>query len=240
MKKIEEESRENNERWLLTYSDLITLLMIFFVVLYAMSNIDARKYSQLAKSLGVAMGGGKNIIGTDTPGSIEQKPVTEVEQLNEFKEMKDEVDKYLNENNLTENVETMITDRGLLIRFKNSLLFDSGKADIRLDTRSEIIKIGSILSKVNGYIRVEGHTDNVPMSNREFKSNWQLSAVRATNVAELLIKECGIAPDKVAAIGYGEYRPVGDNNTPEGRSKNRRVDIVIINSKYNDLENIKK
>jgi chemotaxis protein MotB len=239
MKRHEDESHENHERWLLTYSDLITLLMIFFVIMYAMSNVDAEKYNQLANSMGLAMGGGKNIIGSDKPGEVPQTPNV-VDQIDEFNKTKEEIDKFIKENNLTGSVETELTDRGLQIRLKNSLLFDSGKADINPGVYTEITKVGKILNKVDGYIRIEGHTDNVPMGIGSIKSNWQLSSMRASNIAEYLIKMSGISPERVAAIGYGEYRPVGDNNTAEGRAKNRRVDIVIVNNKYSETENNKK
>jgi chemotaxis protein MotB len=98
------------------------------------------------------------------------------------------------------------------------------------------IKLGQILSKTKSYIRVEGHTDNLPTHNDQFNSNWQLSSVRAANVAELLITNTGIDPSKVVAVGCGEYRPVASNQTAEGRAKNRRVEIIVVNDKYNQVE----
>lgn len=196
MKKIDDESHENHERWLLTYSDLITLLMIFFVIMYAMSNVNEQKYSELSKSLSVSMGGGKSIIGNDSNKSINEIPLQEgiPEEQRKFNNLKNNIDEYLKENGLTDNIITQIDERGLVIRFKDSILFDSGKADVRPEYREDIIKIGRILGEIQSFIRVEGHTDNVPMKSREFKSNWQLSAIRATNVTELLINESGISP----------------------------------------------
>jgi chemotaxis protein MotB len=129
-----------------------------------------------------------------------------------------------------------LDERGLAIRLKDSILFDSGKAEIKNELKDQIGKIGKIINKVDSYIRVEGHTDNIPISNQYFKSNWQLSAVRAANVAEVLISESGISPAKISAVGYGEYKPIADNKTPEGRAKNRRVEILIVNEKFNEVE----
>lgn len=241
MKKIEDESHENLERWLLTYADLITLLMIFFIVMYAISSINVQKFGQLAQSLGLALGG-KNMIADGTGkivGTVSHvfEPSTEEGKL---EDLKGEIDKYLKKNGLENSVVTMIDEKGLSVRLKDSILFDSGKAEIKPKYRDKIVKIGQILSKTDSYIRVEGHTDNVPIYSREFKSNWQLSAIRATNVAELLIDQSGIKADKIAAVGYGEFRPIADNSTEEGKSKNRRVEIILINSKFNQIEENKK
>jgi chemotaxis protein MotB len=242
MKRDNEEAHENSERWLLSYADFITLLMIFFIIMYTMSKVDAAKYQAVAKSLNVAMGGGgKSIIGTSDNPAISEKSshigLTEEEMLSQTK---GDLDKYLEENGLSSSVESEITERGLVVRLKNSILFDSGKAEIKDDAMKDIIKIGEILSKSDNYIRVEGHTDNIPIHNQQYKSNWDLSAARATNVVELLIEKAGIKPQTISAVGYGEYRPIADNQTENGRSKNRRVEIVIVNSKFNEVENNKK
>lgn len=238
MKRAQEEEHENSERWLLTYSDLITLLMIFFIVMYAMSNVDVKKYTALAQSMSIAMGGGKSIIGSSDNASIkETTPVTTEED--KLSNLKKDVDKYLSDAGLSGNVSTQMDERGLVIRMENSILFDSGKADIKPEARSILIKIGQTLNKMENYIRVEGHTDNIPIRSSSFKSNWDLSAMRATNVVELFVNESKISPARLSEVGYGEYRPVADNSNEAGRAKNRRVDIVIINSKFNQVEKTK-
>lgn len=239
--KRKKESAGNNERWLLTYSDLITLLMIFFVVMYSISNINTGKYKQLSESLKTGMGGGKTIIGKDETTPINQQ--TSVIDLNNAAEqqkleaVKKQLDEYLKKNGLKATVTTSIDDRGLVVSIEDTEFFDTGKADINPVSKIKLIAIGNILNQVVNYMRVEGHTDNVPIKNNEFSSNWQLSAIRATNVTELLISSVGIPPAKLSAVGYGEYRPIADNSTEVGRAKNRRVDIIIIDSKFNNLEN---
>ncbi|MGO0985374.1 flagellar motor protein MotB [Clostridioides difficile] len=238
----EDEKEENNERWLLTYSDLITLLMIFFVIMYSMSNVDAEKYKQLSQSLNSTFGGSSGVI---EGGQSKMEPVVDPNNNNldslqnpEVKEVAENIQNYLNESGLSNSVSLKAQDRGLVISLKDTILFDTGKAVIINDSRDKIIKIGKMLNEMNSYIRVEGHTDNLSIKNSEFKSNWDLSVMRATNVVQLLIDSAGIAPNKLSAVGYGEFRPIADNSSPEGKSKNRRVDIVLVDSKFDDVENV--
>lgn len=243
MKKKKEEGHANSERWLLTYSDLITLLMIFFVIMYASSNVDAAKYKSISESFSAAMGGGKSLIGTDSGVSVTEntKPLdTQIAEEDKMENVKKQVDEYLKNNNMSSEVSSKIDERGLVVSFSNAMFFDTGKADIRPESQKKLIEIGKMLNQLDNYVRIEGHTDNVPIKNNEFNSNWQLSSVRATNVTELLISQSGIKPQRLSAVGYGEYRPVGDNSSEQGRSKNRRVDIIIINTKFNQIENNKK
>ena len=140
---------------------------------------------------------------------------------------------------MKDSVNTQIDERGLVVSLNDTLFFDSGRAEIKPESQKKIIEIGKILNQLGNYMRVEGHTDNVPISNGEFSSNWKLSCARAANVTEFFISNCGIQPQKLSAVGYGEYRPIADNSTEEGRAKNRRVDIIIVNSKFNKIENNK-
>ncbi|QAT38865.1 OmpA family protein [Clostridium sp. JN-9] len=233
----------NSQRWLLTYVDLITLLMIFFVVMYAMSNVNATKYSQLSNSLKVAMGGGKSIIGTSDAPSISnstQAVDTAIVEQDKLENVKKQLDKYLKDNNMSNEATSKVEERGLVVSLNDTLFFDSAQAVIKPESQKKLIEMGKILNQLGNYIRIEGHTDNVPINNSEFSSNWQLSAIRATNVTELLINKAGIAPERLSSVGYGEYRPIADNSTEAGRAKNRRVDIIIMNTKYNQIENNKK
>jgi chemotaxis protein MotB len=250
-RKKREEKEPNHERWLLTYSDLITLLMIFFIVMYSFSNIDKEKYRQVVYGLNKAMGsgGGKNIIGNEGNVGVDQQndvintDFVDPQEVNKLEEVKNAVDKYLNESGLIDSVETKIEERGLVLSFRDSLFFDSGKADIKPEQAKKLIEIGKILNQPiisDSYIRVEGHTDNVPISTYLFKSNWDLSVIRASNVSQLLINQSGIKPERISAAGYGEFRPKASNGTDAGRAANRRVDILIMNTKFNEVENNNK
>lgn len=238
------EKEPNHERWLLTYSDLITLLMIFFIVLYAMSNIDKQKFQTMATSFNITMGDGKSaaVTGIETSPSSNPTPIiptspTEEEKLNS---MKTTLDKYIKDEDLANNLSAVIEEKGLVITLKDTLLFDTSKTDVKDDAKKQLIKLGSILNKIPNYIRIEGHTDNVPIHSNSFNSNWQLSVIRATEVTELLINKSGLDPKRISAVGYGEFRPIADNKTEAGRAKNRRVNIVILDNKFNNTENSNK
>lgn len=115
-----------------------------------------------------------------------------------------------------------------MVRFADQVFFDLGKADLKPEAVEILNRLGPILKGIPNPIRIEGHTDNLPINTAQFPSNWELSTYRATRVIRYFIEELGFSPDKLSAAGYGEYRPIADNDTPEGRSLNRRVDIVII------------
>lgn len=240
--KKHEEEPENHERWLLSYADFITLLMIFFIIMYSMSEMDKSKYNELASAFSVEMGGGGTGIlkggngTTDTETSVADKVVTEEQKQEEVKES---IDAYIDTSELNDSVTTSIEERGLVLSFNDALFFDSGNAEIKVDQIKKFADIGELLNQPalkDSFIRVEGYTDSVPVSNPQYKSNWDLSALRASNVAQIIIKDSGIDPKRISVVGYGEYRPKADNQTKEGRLENRRVDILILNSEYNDTE----
>ena len=246
MKKKRHEQEGNNERWLITYSDLITLLLVFFIILYAFSKVDNKKYQNLASGFnsffgsgtGILNGGNSiNITGGNVPQNSSGEEKSEGEMLSDLKQ---QVDGYLTSNSLNESISTDIDDRGLVISMSNSILFDSGTATIKSDNNLNLKTMGKLLNSMPNYIRIEGHTDNLPINNTKFKSNWELSVIRATNVAEILIDETGISPERISVLGYGEFRPIGDNSTAEGRAKNRRVDIIIMDTKFDKIEENQK
>jgi len=241
MKRKKKEKAENSERWLVSYSDFMTLLMVFFVVLYSMSNVNQKKYQQLANSMGSVFSGGATALGigedsgasSDDTGELKPLVQTEDEKLQGVEKQVNDV---LNELGLEDSVSTSIEERGLVISFNDSIFFDSAKADIKDNMKDKLISVSKVLNKIDNYIRVEGHTDNLPIKDNYFNSNWQLSSVRASNVVELLINYGKISPSRLSAVGYGEYRPISDNDTEEGRAKNRRVDILILNNKFDGTE----
>jgi chemotaxis protein MotB len=256
------QKKENSERWLLTYSDLITLLMIFFVTMYAMSTTDMAKYKALSESFSVALGGGKEVLSTsngvgnavavieskaptvtdkpkatDNPTAADNAAATEEDLLSGTKK---ELDQYFKENGLQGTVVTEINERGLVISLFDAALFDSGDSNLKNDAKPTIIQIGKIVNKLSNLIKIEGHTDNVPINTSMFKSNWELSVSRATNVAELLMDSGSIPSEKICITGYGQYRPIADNSTEAGRAKNRRVNIVVLSTKLNASEGNKQ
>ena len=268
-KREHEVEKENGERWLLTYSDLITLLMIFFVVLYSMSKVDAEKFQAVAESLNKALGGGtsskielstnpagpslfqtgtpstkitapgkgedpNNTAYTDPTANGENKNAgqgnVDAEKMS-IDAIKAKLDKFAVDNGIQTTLVTSIEERGLVVRIQETLLFQSGSAVITTQARAILEKISTVLAVVPNQIKVEGHTDNLPISTAQFPSNWELSVIRATNVVQILQSD-GITPDRLSAAGYGEYRPISSNNTDAGRGKNRRIDLIILHSKY--------
>ena len=247
--KRKKQKEVSTERWMLSYADFITLLMIFFIVMYSISSVNTGKYKQLADSFKTTAG--QTIIGKDSTTPINQQ--TSIINLNntgaaatvaaadaeqkKLSALKKQLDLYLIKNGLKATVATGIDDRGLVVSIEDTEFFDVGKADIKLASSKKLIAIGKILNQVVNYMRVEGHTDNMPIKTNEFASNWQLSAIRATNVTELLISAVGISPEKIAAVEYAQYRPVASNATEVGRSKNRSINIIIVDSSLSKLEN---
>jgi len=263
-KQQHEESSAGRERWLVTYADLITLLMIFFIVMYSMSQVDANKFRAMAESLSVTLGGsnsariqitqdpaGPSVISSGSPqGSTPATQQTPPSQNSEqgagggiidqetltIQGIKAKLDQFAKENNIQTKLVSSIEERGLVVSIQDTLLFASGSADITPNAREILRKISSVLAASPNYIKVEGHTDNLPINTSRFPSNWELSVLRATNVLQILTKEGGINPERLSATGYGEYRPIADNSTLEGRSANRRVDLIILRSKYDSVE----
>lgn len=247
---------ENSERWLLTYSDLITLLMALFVILYASSTGDAVKYKQISASFNKALnivqsGGGEGVLeGADISTGVEDTGIedtgtntqnanpsgTVLTEEDKLAQVKEKIDALISSSDLNGSVTTAIETRGLTIRFVDNIIFDSGNANIKDDFKKRLLSVSTILNSIDNYIRVEGHTDNVAINREYFTSNWQLSSARASNVVQFLQEQGKVNPSKLSPIGYGEYRPIKSNDTEEGKAQNRRVDIVVLNSKYNESE----
>lgn len=231
------ECKAGAPEYMLTYGDLVTLLMCFFVLLFAMSSTDAQKFEALMVSFqgsaGILPGGTSMSESKMQFEGMPEKNTTSANQvqLDSMEKLKQDVQKELNKNNLGTDVKLEIEARGLVIRFPDNVLFDSGSADIKQAALSSLKAIGGVLQKkeyARSSVRVEGHTDNVPISTSKYPSNWELSTARSTNVIKYLIANVSLEPDRLSASGYGEYKPIAQNTSDAGRSKNRRVDIVVL------------
>ncbi|MGE5432460.1 MAG: OmpA family protein [Syntrophomonadaceae bacterium] len=218
---FQEES--DKDRYLITYADLITLLLGLFIILYAISNVDTLKYQKLMSAAGSAFG-----ISSDA-AKIENKNFSIKTPLMSAGNLKNSLQNLVDENKLNNSIRLEENERGIIIHILDDILFPSGTAELNDGSRIILMKIASLLKNLPNDIRVEGHTDNVPISSPFYPSNWHLSVSRALNTAYYLINRQGLSPDKVSIVGYSEYRPVTTNATLEGRRSNRRVDIVILN-----------
>jgi chemotaxis protein MotB len=249
-----------DERWLLTYADMITLLMALFIVMFSISSVNTSKFDALQKSLkeafsGKVLPGGEAVIQTGgaTKGTESAKvepPVPAIQPLiqkefkkeqekkkgsaqgsedEQFKQTKRNLDQYAAQHGLKKKLETEITRRGLVIRLlADGVLFDSGEAKIKPKARPVVKKIAGLLQVDQQHpINVEGHTDNVPIHSSQFPTNWELSTARASSVVRLLIT--GNAPaNRLGAVGYAQLHPIASNGSASGRSRNRRVEIVLL------------
>ncbi|MDR3562283.1 MAG: flagellar motor protein MotB [Negativicutes bacterium] len=227
-------------RWLLTYADLITLLMVFFVVLYAMSSADQRKFNSLRTSLATALrteGAGSSIIfeyqGTQPTEPVSAKDST-AKETEDFQEIVRKIQGNVKDPRM---VGFAVDERGLTVRFLDNVLFDLGQANFRTDAFPLLDAVGTALKNNTRYVRVEGHADNLPINTLQFPSNWELSSARSIAVTRYMIEKHGMDPRRMSSLGYGEYRPLYPNVSEENRSKNRRVDIVILRTERSGGEN---
>ena len=246
MRKKKHPEHVNHERWLISYADFITLLFAFFVVMFAVSKVDTQKVGRFSESFQEAIGlelvpGGTSVMpetgagmfpgekppeeppegGGKGKGKGKSKAKHELEAIAEALEAQAKLKKEL--------AGLKIVRRGneLVLRLDDSILFTSGDDQISDEARNILKVIGEELRERPVRVRVEGHTDDQPISTGRFRSNWDLSTARATSVVTTLASLGDVQPNRLAAVGYSEYQPLGDNATREGRMQNRRVDFVL-------------
>lgn len=260
-----EEPAVSRERWLVSYADFITLLFAFFTTLYAISNVDLQKMQRLVSSLQVAFdtkgGGGqagrqgtaaappasaagatRGATPPTRPGDLARLSPKALAALGQG---------YLEASlatvreRLADTLKTAVADgrvtleidrRGLVVSIRESGTFKTGSADLSGDTRALIGEVGSALRTIDNFVRVEGHTDDVPIHTARYASNWELSTARATAVVAFLVQDFGVSSDRLSAAGYGEYHPRVPNTDAAARARNRRVDIVILNQTTSQAE----
>jgi len=233
-KKTNKEEHGNLDRWLLTYADMITLLMAFFIMMYSMSVLNLSKFREAAISIRSGFGGqirgqGKSILRTDGMFSAAPSPIKGDSAGATWKILRPLIN-YVNEDkDMKNNIKITVSQRGIVITMlSDKLLFDSGRAELREGAYPLLGKIAEILDKVNNDIRVEGHTCDLPPRKSTYPSNWELSTARATNVLRYLVEQKGLNPSQFSAAGYGSVHPAVPNTCNTNRRLNRRVEIVIL------------
>ena len=248
------EGNDNHERWLVSYADFVTLLFAFFVVMYSISSVNNEKYEMLSDALEGAFLGGHKVQVVKHPIEVEEKLTTikpiilenpTTEELQKKQELSEEILKERRELQLiSEQFEDVLQpyiendlvnvkrqDFWIELEMNSELLFLSGEAELSKKATPVLKKIAEVIRIIPNSISVEGHTDNVPIDTVEFPSNWDLSSARATTVVREF-ETYNIPPKRLSAIGYGEFQPVADNNTKEGRFKNRRVVLVLMSQAF--------
>jgi chemotaxis protein MotB len=238
-----EEEHENHERWLVSYADFITLLFAFFVVMYAVSSVNEGKYRVLSNALGIAFSGLKQQApvhkdAMEPPHQIVALPIRTPPRNNPNEAaIKREKERMTNiARDLLKAMAPLIsqgkvrvtqTNRGVSVEINASVLFAPGEAKLSPQSEKTLRAVAEVLTKVDNNLQIEGHTDNVPINTPIFPSNWELSAVRASSVVRLFL-ESGIAEKRMVAMGHAANEPVASNDTPEGRLRNRRVQLMIL------------
>lgn len=219
------ESYSGGLRWLLTYADMITLLLAFFIVLYVASSLDAKKYAELASSLRVAFnappraspitqvgGGGEKLLPIPDPvGAL---------MLQLSHELEEEIQQG--------RVEIQQTEKGIVLRFREAVFFESGKATLSQEAQRILDRVAGSLRDIPNPIEVEGHTDSLPVRTRFFPTNWELSVARATAVVRYLVEVRGLSPERLAARGLADNRPLVAEDRLRGNPRNRRVEVHVL------------
>jgi len=253
------EDHISHERWLVSYADFITLLFAFFVVLYASSQVDKRKIGRLALSIQVAFQelGVFETSNTKIPLSdSEAIPFSQVQVVENsehttdmthfvqpmkgiltphipgtpMKQIQSELEKVLAPEIKKHIVDVKTSREGIIVSLREIGFYESGSANIRPASKEAIDRLAAVLKPHNEQLRIEGHTDNIPIHNARFDSNWELSTARAADLVKLFITRYEFNPVRLSAAGYAEFHPVAPNDTADNRARNRRVDIVVLNT----------
>lgn len=247
-----DDENHTDETWLIPYADLLTLLLALFIVMFAASQIDQARFEQISRSLSGAFSGGfsffqsTDIVPVDEPNSLSkgeefwrdqgQGLVSHDEKIEQMeKETSDlgklqkQIDQYIVNNGLVDSLDTQLNLEQLKITISDVALFASASAIVKPDARDLAVSIAELLLQYPDYeVKVSGHTDDLPINTVEFPSNWELSSKRAVNFMKILLEIDSERPERYSAVGYGEYRPIATNETVEGRTQNRRVEVSIL------------
>lgn len=195
-------SKDYINRWVVSYADFVTMLLALFMVMYAVLRADNQRLSEFNARVQQAFNGHGNSAG---------------------------VEKLLSSNiTQSKSVKLLKTNKGMVIRLNNKVLFDEGSAQIKPEAEETLAPIVKVLTKIKNPVIIEGHTDSTPIKNPKYPSNWELSTARATNIIKFIMQNSQISPERLCAVGYGEYMPIADNSSNSGRMLNRRVDIIVL------------
>jgi chemotaxis protein MotB len=259
MRRKKKHAHQNHERWLVSYADFVTLLFAFFVVLYASAQVDKRRIGQLALAIQVAFQQMGIFDASNTKPEVmttEPMPFSKVQMVEnterveaigrlvnsprgtlaaspdrpDMQDVQKKLEDALSAQIKNHTVSVTPTREGIVVSLREAGFFDSGSTALRPDAEPTLADIVKVMAGLRVRIRIEGHTDNVPIHSGRYNSNWELSTARATEIIRLFITKYGMAPGRLSASGYAEFHPVASNDTPEGRGTNRRVDLVFLNT----------
>jgi len=236
----EEEGEGGN--WVATLADMFSILLIFFILMFAISTVDKKKFESVMQSINHALGGNVSFPSepttplfppdTDPAALLDSLKRSVALEKQSFSTLRAQLDSFLDEQRLRDRFLILDEDRGLVIIAQDMLMFDSGSAEIKEEIWESLRKIAEILKQIKNEIVVEGHTDDIPIRSTRFSSNWELSVMRATNVIHFFVEQCGLDASRISAAGYAYFKP-RYSLTSEDRGKNRRIE-VLIRKKYTD------
>ena len=253
-KRAQPHEEEASEAWLLPYSDLMTLLLALFICLFAISQTDETKITQMAQAFTAAfhMGGPsffnqagpaqtKSTNGLQTDQELQQERTEAyMQETRQLQDAKKQMDEYIDQNGLEAELSTELSEEGLMIRIKEQALFPSGSADLLPESQRIVPAISALLAPLSQNVMVTGHTDNVPINTAQYPSNWELSTMRALNFMRVLMaQDARLQPARFSALGASEYRPISTNETEEGKANNRRVEVLVARTTRIETTNIK-
>jgi chemotaxis protein MotB len=214
-----ERGRAGADRWLISYADLVTLLLAFFATIYAVSALDAAKVSPAANAIRRALGNPEGQTG----------PMPQPRDRPAAPSLDERLTDVLSDEIARGRVALLSADDGLVVSLPESASFASGSAELNEEAKAVLERLSAVLAASSRLVRVEGHTDDVPITSPRFSSNWELSTARASAVVALLIDQ-GVAPARLSAAGYGQFHPRLPNDSEEARAVNRRVDVVLVSA----------
>lgn len=220
---------------MVTYSDLMTLLLVFFVLIYSFSIVDVQKFKAFMASFqGVGiLDTGAQPLDNNSPNQNEsmeiEHEIGDISKGAKLLEVYSVIETFLTENGLEEFIAASYEEQGVTLDIKEKVLFDSGKADLKPGAEVILAQLATLLDDLPNQITVEGHTDNRPITTLQFPSNWELSAARSARVVRFFVERHGMDAHKFVVVGFGQFNPIASNKNEEGRAKNRRV-LIVINS----------
>lgn len=231
-KKKKEECKPGAPAWMVTFSDMTTLLLTFFVLLLSMASLDQKKIKQAIGSLQGALG----VLSEGRKTEMSKEEIlSRIDFVTESESSAQQImrglQNYMEQSNLSSEVSVVETEKGFSVRIMDSVLFEPGSAELVDSAKPLLDKLTGVIRQSPYYIMVEGHTDDIPINTQEFDSNWELSTARATSVVRYFIEK-NVKPEKMSAAGFAKYHPVVPNITPENRAKNRRVEINFISPEF--------
>ncbi|MDQ6422223.1 flagellar motor protein MotB [Paenibacillus sp. LHD-117] len=256
-RKHDDHEEHVDESWLIPYADLLTLLLALFIVLYSMNSIDVKKFEEMSQAFSIALSNGSGVLelpsivqegedptkkektGDDKKDEKNQESEAQMNELikqeqAELEDLKKKIDDYIDKNGLTSDLETKLNMSQLLITISDNALFAPAQASIKPESKELATAIATMLTQYPNYdVIVAGHTDDTPINNFQFRSNWDLSSMRAVRFMDVMLENKKLDPKRFSAIGYGEYHPVAGNDTAAGKAKNRRVEVSILHTYVN-------